>query len=81
MGGSSLDFRNKRQRRDYYKRVHSIAAKGQIVKTRWSHIPITFTEADLNLKCYPHTDAMVIDAHIAEYQVTKSSSMKEVRRM
>lgn len=28
-------------------------------------MPITFSEEDLNLPCYPHTDAMVINANIS----------------
>ncbi|CAO2206724.1 unnamed protein product [Urochloa humidicola] len=31
----------------------------------WSHMPISFTEADLDLACHPHEDAMVITANVA----------------
>ena len=64
IGGSALDFENKRARTNHYRKVNAIAAEGPIVKTKWSHMPIMFTEADLKLKDYPHTDAMVIEAHI-----------------
>jgi hypothetical protein len=33
---------------------------GNVFKTEWSHIPLTFTEADLKLKKYPHEDPLVI---------------------
>jgi len=34
-------------------------------------MPITFTAADLNLACFPHTDAMVINAHIDRWDVNR----------
>jgi len=37
--------------------------EGPFKKTRWSHLPITFSE-DLQLKDYPQMDAMVIEANI-----------------
>jgi hypothetical protein len=60
--GSSLDFENKQQRRDYFQQVHNIMVDGPVVKTQWSHIPISFSEQDANIISYPHTDAMVIVA-------------------
>ena len=59
IGGSALDFESKRARTNYYRKVNAIVVKGPIVKTKWSHIPIMFTEADQKLIDYPHTDAMV----------------------
>lgn len=41
-----------------------ILIEGPIIKTNWSHTPINFSEEDLNLRYYPHTDAMVINAKI-----------------
>lgn len=70
-GGSGLDFQTKKQKKDHLRRVLSIHPEGPIVRTKWSKIPITFTEKDLNLRCYPHTDAMVIDAAIAGWTVTR----------
>lgn len=65
-GGLSADFENKKQRKSYFKRVHAILPEGRpVVKTNWSHIPITFTEQDLKLQCYPQNDAMVIEANVA----------------
>jgi hypothetical protein len=45
--------------------------KGPYKKTRWSYLPITFSEEDLQLKDYPHMDAMVIKANIDRWAVTK----------
>jgi hypothetical protein len=69
--GSSLDFKNKRQRHDYFKQVHNILVDGPVIKTQWSHIPITFFEQDINLISYPHSDAMVIKANIQGWTIGK----------
>lgn len=45
--------------------------EGPFKKTRWSHLPITFSEQDLKLKGYPHMDAMVIEANIEGWSVSK----------
>jgi hypothetical protein len=45
--------------------------KGPYKKTRWSYLPITFSEEDHQLKDYPHMDAMVIKANIDGWTVTK----------
>ena len=46
-GGSSLEFENKRQRRDYFRQVHSIMPEGVFNRTQWSYSPITFSEEEL----------------------------------
>lgn len=69
--GSSADFESKRLRRSYFRRVHAVLPEGPVVKIQWSHILITFTEQDLNLQCYPHTDAMIVKANISWWEVTK----------
>jgi len=33
--GSSLEFGNKRQRRDYFRQVHSIMLEGVFKRTQW----------------------------------------------
>jgi hypothetical protein len=48
-----------------------VVVKGPIMRTKWSHIPITFTEADIKLISFPHTDAMVITVHIDKWDVTR----------
>jgi hypothetical protein len=70
-GGSNLDFQNKRQWRDYYHQVNHVAVEDPIIKTKWFHIPITFTVADIKLVSFPHTDVMVITSHIDKWDVTR----------
>ena len=70
-GGSSLDFKNKKQRRNYFRLVHSIMPKGIFPRTQWSHCPITFLEEDVQLLSYPHTDALVIKANIKGWTIGK----------
>jgi hypothetical protein len=38
--------------------------QGPFIKFKWSHIPITFSQEHLQLKDYPHNDAMVISCVI-----------------
>ena len=70
-GGSTLDFENKRQRRHYFRQVHCIVSEGPTKRTQWSHSPITFSEEDVNLISYPHTDALVIEANIQSWRIGK----------
>jgi hypothetical protein len=41
------------------------------MRTKWSHVQITFTEADMKLTSLSHMDAMVITAHIDKCDVTR----------
>ena len=66
-----MDHESNRQRRNYFQRVNSISMEGPYKKTRWSHLPITFSKEDLQLKDYPHMDAMVIEANIDGWTVSK----------
>jgi hypothetical protein len=43
--------------------------QGPFVRSKWSHIPITFSQEDLQLKDYPHNDAMVISYVIKGFLV------------
>lgn len=43
--------------------------EGKYFRTPWSHIPITFTEADLKLTYFPHKDPLVIRANIVKNSV------------
>jgi hypothetical protein len=45
--------------------------EGAYKKIRWSHLPITFSEEGIQLKDYPHMDAMVIEANIDGWAVSK----------
>jgi hypothetical protein len=42
---------------------------GTLHQSKWSHIPITFSQEDLQLKDYPHNDAMVISCVIKGFLV------------
>jgi hypothetical protein len=70
-GGSNLSFENKRQKREHCRQINHVAVEGPIVRTKWSHIQITFTKADIKLVSFPHMDAMVITAHIDKWNVTR----------
>jgi hypothetical protein len=48
-----------------------VAIKGLVTKTKWPHIPITFSTQDINLDSFPYTDVMVIKIHIDKWDVTK----------
>jgi hypothetical protein len=49
--------------------VHHVGVQGPFVKSKWFHIPITFSQEDLQLKDYPHNDAMVISCVIKGFLV------------
>jgi hypothetical protein len=48
-----------------------VAVEGPITKTKWSHVPITFSQDDIMLVSFPHIDAMIIIAHIDKWDVTR----------
>jgi hypothetical protein len=66
-----LSFENKRQRREYYRQVNHVAVEGPIMRTKWSHILVTFSQDDNKIVSFPDTDAMVIIAHINKWDVTR----------
>jgi hypothetical protein len=45
--------------------------EGRVEKTRWSHIPITFSEEDVRLQGFPHNDALVIEANTTGWTLGK----------
>jgi hypothetical protein len=59
-GGSSSEQANKKQKKEAQRRVQHVGVQGPFIKSKWSHISITFSQEDLQLKDYPHNDAMVI---------------------
>jgi hypothetical protein len=63
-GGSSSEPANKKQKKEAQIRVQHVGVQGPFIKSKWSHIPITFSQEDLQLKDYPHNDAMVISCVI-----------------
>jgi hypothetical protein len=48
-----------------------VVVEGPITQTKWSHTPITFTEADIKLVSFSHTDSMVITVHIDKWDVKR----------
>jgi hypothetical protein len=48
-----------------------VVVEGPITKTKWSHMPITFSAKDTNLASFPHTDTMVITIHIDRWDITR----------
>jgi hypothetical protein len=68
-GGSSLEPANKKQKKEAQRRVQHVGVQGPFIKSKWSHIPITFSQEDLQLKDYPHNDAMVISCVIKGFLV------------
>jgi hypothetical protein len=41
------------------------------LRTKWSHVLITFNEDDIKLVSFPHIDAMVITIHIDKWDVMR----------
>jgi hypothetical protein len=68
-GGSSSEPANKKQKKEAQRRVQHVRVQGPFVRSKWSHIPITFSQEDLQLKDYPHNDAMVISCVIKGFLV------------
>jgi hypothetical protein len=68
-GGSSSEPANKKQKKEAQRRVHHVGVQGPFIKSKWSHISITFSQEDLQLKDYPHNDAMVVSCVIKRFLV------------
>jgi hypothetical protein len=68
-GSSRSEPANKKQKKLARRRVHHVGFQGPFIKSRWSHVPITFSQEDLQLKDYPHNDAMVISCVIKGFLV------------
>jgi hypothetical protein len=45
-----LEFETKKERKHYFRDVLNICVEGRVKRTRWSHIPITFSEEDVKLQ-------------------------------
>ena len=71
IGGSSVDFGTRRQRKDHYCSVNHVAVTGPVVQTKWSHVPITFDARDVDLRSVPHANAMVINCSVAGWDLHK----------
>jgi hypothetical protein len=68
-GGSSSEPANKKQKKEAQRRVQHVGVQGPFIKSKWSHIPITFSQEDLQLKDYPHNDAIGISCVIKGFLV------------
>jgi hypothetical protein len=68
-GSSSSEPANKKQKKEAQRRVQHVGVQGPFIKSKWSHIPITFSQEDLQLKDYPNNDAMVISCVIKGFLV------------
>jgi hypothetical protein len=68
-GCSCSEPTNKKQKKEAQRRVQHVVVQGPFIKSKWSHIPITFSQEDLQLKDYPHNDAMVISCVIKGFLV------------
>jgi hypothetical protein len=66
---SSSEPANKKQKKEAQRRVQHIGVQGPFIMSKWSHLPITFSQEDLQLKDYPHNDAMVISCVIKGFLV------------
>jgi hypothetical protein len=67
--GSSSELANEKQKKEAQRRVQHVGVQGPFIRSKWSHIPITFSQEDLELKDYPHNDAMVISYVIKGFLV------------
>jgi hypothetical protein len=57
------------QKKEVQRRVQHVGVQGPFVRSKWSHILVTFSQDDLQLKDYPHNDAMVISCVIKGFLV------------
>jgi hypothetical protein len=46
-GGSSSELANKKQKKEAQRRVQHVGVQGPFIKSKWSHIPITFSQEEL----------------------------------
>jgi hypothetical protein len=68
-GASSSEPANKKQKKEAQRRVQDVGVQVPFIKSKWSHIPITFSQKFLQLKDYPHNDVMVISCVIKGFLV------------
>jgi hypothetical protein len=68
-GGSSSEPANMKQNKEAQRRVQHVGVQGPFIKSKWSHVSITFSQEDLQFKDYPHNDAIVISCVIKGFLV------------
>jgi len=68
-GGSNEPVHEtKRQHKEYFRTVSHVS-EGKHFRTQWSHILISFTQADLRLQYYPHNDPLVIRPNVGKNSI------------
>ena len=70
-GGSSNKVASKRQRKSYARQIHHVAAGSAPAPPEWSDVDITFSANDAEGIEFPHQDALVISAIIADFEVKR----------
>jgi hypothetical protein len=65
----ALNQPTRSRRRKHKEEYNMLGVQGPFIKSKWSHISITFSQEDLQLKDYPHNDAMVISCVIKGFLV------------
>jgi hypothetical protein len=68
-GGSSFEPSNKKQKKEAQRRVLHVGVQGPYIRTKWSYIPIIFSQDDLRHKDYLHRDVMIISCVIKGFVV------------
>jgi hypothetical protein len=76
--GSSSEPANKKQKKEAQRRVQHVGVQGPFIKSKWPHIPITFSQDDLQLKDYPHNDAMVIKGFLVHNVLVNTGSAMDI---
>jgi hypothetical protein len=66
---SSSEPANKKLKKEAKRRVQHVGVHGTFINSKWFHIPINFSQEDLQLKDYPHNDTMVISCVIKGFLV------------
>jgi hypothetical protein len=68
-GGSNQEHGNKRARKEFERRVHTVSPRVPLNSPAWSMVPITFDENDFQVRDFPHTNAFVATTNIAGFTV------------
>jgi hypothetical protein len=68
-GSSSSEPASKKQKKEAHRRVQHARVQEPFIKSKWSHVSITLSQEDLQLKDYPNNDAMVISCVIKVFSV------------